>query len=805
MTSPAVQLFLLGCPRVSSGVLLPLSKATALLAYLAIRADWVTRDELLALFYPNSGESSARNSLRQLLSRAKDSPLATALEVEQQRLRLPVQTDLAVFYAALEQQNQLQAVQFNPELLEGLWLTDEPELMSWLESERSSIRHKWRETALQFCQSSEEDVAVPVLRRILKTDPLCETAVQIFLERGTREEALGIFENFCAVLHNECALKPKPETNRLAQLLHQQITSHNLPFSITPFIGRDDELQSLQAILGHPLARLITVVGLGGMGKTRLALQAASAWLEAGLDGVYLVQLADVQTTATLPSAIAGALNLRIHDHAESELLAFLRPKHILLILDNFEHLDLQAEFVRQMLEQCSLIKLLVTSRVPLEIYGQWLFDLHGFNQNHATQLFWQAAQRFAPQLDTTDHASVCQIVAYLGGMPLAIELAAYWTRLLMPAEILAELERGLKLESSSAALPPRQRAVDLLLSQSYQRLSQTEQRTLRRFTVFRGGASLPAARAITEASVDGLQRLQDYGLLRQTDQRLDMHELLRQFVRAQISPLEWQDCLMRHGQYYCHFFVSAIAQIERDPMPTIALLGLEYPNAEVALPYFLRFDLAWQFEGFADIFMVFLRLRGLFGVALELLQHSLEQPDLELQNRVFMACILLRSKQPQAAAKQFEQLIALITPNDPVWGFAWLEYGATLAALNDFTNAQPSFELALTAFSKTNSSINIVRSHVGLALCALHLGLPDCQEHAQTAIAVAQENGITFINGDLYSTVGKIFWALQTPDAPRYLQYALDFYITVKDFVAAQNLAAETQALGVPVQFAMS
>jgi tetratricopeptide (TPR) repeat protein len=662
--------------------------------------------------------------------------------------------------------------------------------------------------ALEFARSAENGAACTALKKILHLDPLCEEAVQLFLDRGDGRAAKLVFEQFQQAAA-EMGFAPHPKTMALYSQLtefSQTITQHNLPFSGTPFVGRTAQLSALHKIIEHPMSRLITIVGLGGMGKTRLALQAAHGWLESGFDGVYLVTLADIQEIAGLPNAIARAMSVPVYNDAKSELLGLLHQKRVLLLLDNFEHLSLTPNsFLHDLLEQCAKVKVLVTSRIPLEIYGEWLFDLQGFETGDVagTQLFWQTAQRHNPKLQTTDQDSAEQIVSYLGGMPLAIELAAYWSRVLSPKEILFELMHGLKLETQSLAVPPRQRAIDLLLEQSYERLSPTQQQVLQGMCVFRGGATLAAARAVTGGSLADLQRLMETGLLQKNNiERFDLHELLRQYVLTRVTQADLSTFGQRQGRFYIELALHSIHQgAEKDYRLAWDALLIEFSNIEQVLPFFTSFNLHQEFTRVADIYMVFLRVRGLFWTALDLTRANLENPDLEItvrqQNQVFMGCILQRTFQFEASAQCFEKFLPDLQPTDSTWGYAWLGYSETLLRLGRVQEALAACPKAVAAFTGTELYFYLIRAKILLAYAFLYSAQAEhARAQATETIEIADQHSISYYYGDWYWEVGKVFIALQEPDTLKYVQGTFEFYKGINDMYSIMFIGREAKKL---------
>ncbi|HEX6036201.1 MAG TPA: NB-ARC domain-containing protein, partial [Anaerolineales bacterium] len=246
----------------------------------------------------------------------------------------------------------------------------------------------------------------------------------------------------------------------------------NLPLPTTLFVGRQAELARLNDLLENPACRLVTLVGLAGIGKTRLALQAARSQRSRFSDGVFFVSLAPLDSPEMLEGAVANAIGLQFHGAAEhqEQLLRYLDGKHMLLVLDNFEHLIERANLVVEMVQAAPDIQLLVTSREPLNLQGEWVFEVDGLpyplspeesslEQYEAVQLFLQSALRASPGFSLNEHnrawvARICQLTE---GIPLGIELAAPWVRVLSCGEIAREIERSLDfLKVSARDIPER-------------------------------------------------------------------------------------------------------------------------------------------------------------------------------------------------------------------------------------------------------------------------------------------------------------------------------------------------------------
>jgi len=357
----------------------------------------------------------------------------------------------------------------------------------------------------------------------------------------------------------------------------QANSRNNLPISATPLIGRDRELIELGNLLQDPQCRLLTLVGPGGIGKTRLAVDTAVQIQDVFADGVYFVPLASVSSIDAVISTIANAIHFSFHGPVDPkvQLLNYLQDKQILLIVDNVEHLlegashqETIVEILVEILQQVALVKLLTTSRECLEMQDEWVFEVQGLPvpesidggrnvQNTSVELFLQRARRANVRFNVTpkDYLPIVHICRHVDGMPLAIELAAAWVRTLSCGEISHEIERGLDILSISARdLPTRHRSMRAVFEHSWKLMTQEEQRVILLLSVFRGGFRREAAEQVAEATLAVLSALVTKSLVRRSaTERYDLHELIRQFASSSLAkdPEELRTAQERHSLYY--------------------------------------------------------------------------------------------------------------------------------------------------------------------------------------------------------------------------------------------------------------
>lgn len=347
---------------------------------------------------------------------------------------------------------------------------------------------------------------------------------------------------------------------------------HNLPAHTTPFVGRESELAEISRLLAKPDVRLVTILGTGGMGKTRLALQAAEEKLGQYQHGVYFVPLAPLRTLDTILTAVAAALGYTFNADGrtpEQQLLDFLREKHLLLIMDNFEHVLDAASLVNDILLAAPDVTVIATSRERLNLSAETIYTLSGMDfpawetpedamQYSAVQLFNQGARRAQPSFEQTPEilpfvARICRLV---DGVPLAILLAAAWVETLTPHEIADELAQNYDLlESDQRDLPERHRSIRAVFEYSWNLLTEAERETFARLSIFHGGFEREAARRVTGASLKTLTSLFNKSLVRRDPEtgRFTIHMLLHQYASEVFTQKYAGDGALQHlhAQYY--------------------------------------------------------------------------------------------------------------------------------------------------------------------------------------------------------------------------------------------------------------
>jgi predicted ATPase len=444
---------------------------------------------------------------------------------------------------------------------------------------------------------------------------------------------------------------------------------NNLPTQLTTFVGRERELADAAARFER--ARLLTLTGPGGTGKTRLCLELASRVADRFPDGVDFVPLEPINDAALVPATIAQSLGLPDRGGREPvvRLIEQLAGKRVLLVLDNLEQVTDVAGVVGVLLAGAPELRVLATSRSPLHVYGEIEYpvpplavpdpkaaeDLDQLAAFESVALFVERAMAVRPsfRLTNKEAAAVAMICVRLDGLPLAIELAAARVKLLSPEAILARLENRLALLSDGARdLPARQRTLRGAIAWSYDLLDEPDRLLFADLSVFIGGASLDAIEAVcgpdqSRDVLDGLSSLVDKSLVRQGETpdgepRFAMLETIREYAREQlVAGGHATDVERRHGAWYTSLAETAAGYVmSADKRMYLDRLEMEHDN--------LRAALTWAIEGGDDVMAVrlatalwrFWQMRGYLGEGLARLERALALPDAAAQTDTRLAAL---------------------------------------------------------------------------------------------------------------------------------------------------------------------
>lgn len=572
---------------------------------------------------------------------------------------------------------------------------------------------------------------------------------------------------------------------------HTASPPHNLPTGLTGFVGRIEELQQLKSLIQE--RRLVTVLGPGGLGKSRLAIQGAAESCTHFPHGVYIVQLTALRSADSLVYAIAEAIQFTFarSDEPTEQLLTHLQTRKMLLVLDSFEHLRDGEPLLNTIVDRAPTVHLLVTSRSRLSLPSAVPFEVNGllFPQSDvdpsiedysAVQLFIRCAW----QMDTTfslaekDKPFVSRICRLLEGMPLGIELAAAWVRKFSCQEIATAIEHNLAfLATDQTDVPVRHRSLLAMIDSFWHLLSEHEHSVLRQLSVFRGGFREDAARQVAGASPFFLDALVAKGYLRWTQQkRYEIHELLRQYAAEKLQSLPEEEMQACHR--HCRCYASFVQQQEvllrraRDPLERLAA---DLENIRAAWDWAVAQSCIDELNQMISGMVTFYELRDLFhegektfGIAGEHLRTILlatSEPAPAVQ--VVLGKLLLGQAHFLNKRARYESAIEIIqsvlnlahtTPMDELEALAFYELGEARWQQGDYSEAQSQLERAVTLAQATQAHSPEADSLRSLSKVALEQGrYAEAHSYAEQALVVCREIGDRQREGRTLNDLGNV------------------------------------------------
>lgn len=810
-------------------------KIRALLAYLAVEADRPHRREMLAnlLWSDWSRRDSLRNlrkslhRLRQALGEETADSLLTisqqSVQINAAHLQLDVhqlqqavadtanhQHEEAVSCLACRQKLETGVALYQGEFLLGFSLDDAPEFSDWVVLKREML-HRQALTALQqiaahYEQAQDFKQVQYFAAQQVALEPWHEAAhrqlMRIYHAAGQRGQALAQYETCRRILAEELGAEPSPPTEALFRSITEdrlqpggpvigqepeivvKRPQHNLPRQFTTFVGRSQEIADILSRLQNPACGLLTILGPGGVGKTRLAIEAAQQGSQHYPDGVWFVPLAPLSAADDIAVTILASLGVPLNSQVDvqEQLPNYLQAKELLLVLDNFEHLlDGGLSLLMAILQQAQTVKILVTSRIALNLHAEWLYEIDGLTvlegtetqdieRSTAVQLFHQRVQQIqksAPQTEG-ENAAIVRICQLVEGMPLAVELAASQTHQTSYAEFAERLVQNMDVLSTTMQdLPERQRSLRAVFDYSWQLLNSQERSVLSQLAIFRGGFTIAAADAVAGASLPLLEQLRDKSLLRQNQaDRFDMHEVLRHYAGERLGETAVQN---KHSSYY----LSLVAEREMRLLSAESLAALDEIKNDIA-----NVRLAWDFAVNAhrlddiaqalNAFATFYRLLGLpEGTAFLQKVIAIVSDDLANHHENFseiqyllarlqaeLSDLLIKQGRVEASAAAAQETIALARQIDSngqeaegelQWGICQMHLGKMIEAYDAFDKALGLVQVALNQQAMPDTSLLTIKADILSQLSDWQRKqneLKLSQDCTRQMLAIAQETG---------------------------------------------------------------
>jgi predicted ATPase len=475
----------------------------------------------------------------------------------------------------------------------------------------------------------------------------------------------------------------------------------NLPVPPTPFLGRAAEVAGVVEMAGRPDVRLLTLTGPGGTGKTRLAQQSAAELGDGFPGGVWWVPLASLRDPGLVIDTAARVVGSRngLADH--------IGASSTLLVFDNFEQVIDAAPDVASVLGACPNLRVLVTSREALHIYGEHEYPVPPLTLKDAAELFTARATAADPAF--VDDGAVVDICRRLDELPLAIELAAARVKVLSPSQILARLEGRLTLLTGGARdLPERQRTLRATIEWSYDLLTDEERQLFARMAVFRGGCTLEAAEAVTAASLDKLQSLVDKSLVRHRDNRFAMLETIREYAAERLEgSADAEQIRRRHADFFIGLAREAEPHLQNDEIDWVERLAAEQDNLRAVLD---RFEAETDWQSVLDLagrLHRFWYLHSHFREARRRLESALaadERPTPSRAMALRAASVMAFNLGDAAATHRYaEESLALYRQLGDRWGEAYMlmMMGNAAGEANKLPEALPYLERSAQLFDE--------------------------------------------------------------------------------------------------------
>jgi predicted ATPase len=786
-------------------------KPLLLLTYLSLEGPQ-SRRHIAELFWPEASDHMKSLTVALVQIRQAGQNL---IEADDTQLKTLVESDAKQLLTLLEQQNYRKALElYRGSFLEGFFLRDwGEELEEWVYKTREILAGRAREVMLKV---AEQDAAKGLFEQAASR---AEAAYRLRGSDLLEAEDTNRIYRLLVAGRNPYAAELAKEAEELgiavsmtvseaqAQLLdsNPQQTTHELPTYTTPFVGRKNELAKLsRLLLDDPSCRLLTLMGPGGIGKTRLALEAASSAVGAFSYGVFFIPLTPVSAASGIVPAIAETIGLQFYDHAplKQQLLEYLANKHMLLLLDNFEHLISTEDLIADLLSAAPTVKLLVTSRESLRLQEEWAYSVEGLSfpkeaddalEYDALRLFEQSARRasvrFPIEAKREQIVKICQLVE---GMPLALELAASWLKVTPIETVLQELEGSIDILSTRHQnVSERHQSMRVVLEGSWQLLNDEEQKVLTRLSVFRGGFRQAAAEAVG-ASLPLLATLIEKSWLRVNEAgRYQLHELVRQFVAEKLDAEDKEKTLERHSLYYLD--LVGVGDAERsgsNQRAILAAISSDRDNVQAAWRWAAEHGHSHELNQAMASFYDFYDIGSHFQEGFELFDDAIRVLPQVAEHREVLAKLHLRRANfrlalgDYVAAKSEAQHSLTMAKDERERAFILRTLGTSSHVMGQRETSEHYFRESVAIFRKLSDPVGLALVLFGFSdMLSAFAEFEEGREVAREALAVSRTTG----RADLVSlALGALAWPTSClgnyNEAERYYQEGLELSRTLED-----------------------
>lgn len=754
-------------------------KTQALLCYLLIEAAPVSRQKLRETFWPGQ----VRNNLSRELS-VINSKIPSLLQSNEKTVSLRADARLTLDVDILRQvvdSNEVCDWEQVPTLYRAKFMAeysayDKAEgLASWLSLKQSEFRSLAQKIFVRLIHHHQWNLAFAKTLELadifLSIHPLAQDVVEqkirLLAGLGRYTEAIEAYRRWADAFRLAYEIEPEDHLIKLYEQIIEvrDFPRHNVVPQVTPFIGREQELKTIVSNLSLENCRAISLIGLGGMGKTRLAVQVAAKVAPCFLHGAYFISLESVDDEHCIQE-IAQGLGIALVGNTPfiKKLTSVMSLREMLLVLDGVEHLQGIEDVVSELLKEVPGVKILITSRRRLNIYGVSVLELEGMVlpplgsateellAYDSVQLFFHTAQRVgqAFQINRENLDDVIQIMHVLGGMPLAIELAASKVHYSTCAKILDEVKSGLKLlEHTGSGYAERHLSMRAALNYSWQYLSADAKKVLAALSVFVGGFSKHAAVSVVDATTNVLKELIEHCLIKRVDnERYDLHPLIQAFAAEKLSEsTRYNEVKAKHGRYYAEWIKQIQAAVLSPHMiKHFRELSVESANVRAAWLWAVEHQDLTSIQNLKHLW-IFFELQALYqeGYATFTVPSSwhnvvgLEEVTSALLSCRAWFCFRLGNFHE---GKELATLSWSLVKDSASKSFS-IDHGQTLYSLGmnqwylgEYEQAREHFQYILDRYSRAGIFVGMVFPLHGLSFVAISTGAyKDAAAHLQYAL----------------------------------------------------------------------
>ncbi len=649
------------------------NKVLALFCYLVTTRRPHTRDALAGMFWAEMPNTDAKANLRKALSNLRKlfpAEFSITRTTVQFNADIPHTLDIADFSAVLarargvtsakeENAALMEAVNYyRGEFLAGFYLPDAVAFSEWALQMREHFSVQMLDTLFTLAQlhttRNQFSQAAECWRQLLAIDPWREEAhrelMLTFARMGQRNAAIAQYHTCAEVLQRELGVLPSAETRMLFERIESGVDTRRekLPQQPTPFVGRITELDAVAAKLMSADCRMLTIVGWGGVGKTRLAIQLAEDLHHHFWDGIFFIPLASIHTAETLIQSIGSAVDFNFSEQGDpvAQLAGYFHKREALLLLDNCEQLEDAVPVLENLLQNTVALKILLTSRRRMVSRWEHTFQLGGFQIDGdddvaemppVVELFVQNARRvqhdFTPA--PADIHVILEIAKVLSGIPLGIELAARWVSSLSCCQILAQIRDGLSFLDTDSATGN----LNAVLEYTWREFPPAEQIHFSRLALFRDPFTAEAAVSMAELSMPTLSRFVERGVLSpvsigqavsNSPEKFAMNQLWRQFATEKLAAnaAECDTARLRHYQYFSDILKNQLNGVQARNPTALETVGMVFNDILAVWEWLLTQEDVPAIEALTYHIGVYLSIENRYAELRPILEKTLAKLD---------------------------------------------------------------------------------------------------------------------------------------------------------------------------------